>query len=458
MELQAFTRLREQFASAPEHEQIAASAKNGAGSDEPKYETRDGVAVIRFEGTVSKRSSWWSRGAVTTQARSALEAAMGDPAVKSVLLVIDSPGGTVSGTADLADAVFAARGKKPIVAYAEDLMASAAYWIGSQADRLVGNSTAAVGSIGVFAMLPDVSRLAKNLGIEVNIVKSAPGKGAGALGTAITDAQLADVKAEIDANHEEFVGAVARGRGLSKEAAAALADGRVKVGAEAVAAGLLDAIEPLSQVIAGLQVAAEPALQLVASTNPGHAPESESRTDVVAHVGAPKEDLLSETTPKAETPNDGVAEQLAKMNARFEAQDREIARLRSAADVNELVALARTERKITPGNEASLEPAIRATAEKSIDAGKALVAALPAIGPDGASVVDPQGTGAAAPGDGLPDVPRSTHDHVGGSLTAFLPSRGSVHQRAIAYQEKALVEGKKVSYREAVIATSRKSA
>ena len=109
----------------------AMSAHHDAAAPAP-YHNRNGVAVIPFQGVVNKRND--REGLVSTlKTQSAIAQAVADPAAHSLLLLIDSPGGTVAGTADLAEAFAAAGQKKPTVAYASDLAASAAYWVGSQA-------------------------------------------------------------------------------------------------------------------------------------------------------------------------------------------------------------------------------------------------------------------------------------------------------------------------------------
>ena len=95
-----------------------------------------------------------------SDAQRLVEQAAEDPVVAAILLRVDSPGGTVAGVSDLAEAVYAARKVKPVSAYISDLGASAAYYIASQAQRLYADSDALVGSIGVYSVvrLVQVSR------------------------------------------------------------------------------------------------------------------------------------------------------------------------------------------------------------------------------------------------------------------------------------------------------------
>ena len=145
MEPAAFEALRETMTTlSPERISAAAALSAAERNSDPGYDTRGGVAVLSFAGVVTKQPTVWSRifggKAVTTDTTRALSNAVADPAVNSILMVIDSPGGTVDGTADLADAVHEANAVKPVTAYAQDTMASAAYWIGSTSPLVISRS------------------------------------------------------------------------------------------------------------------------------------------------------------------------------------------------------------------------------------------------------------------------------------------------------------------------------
>lgn len=107
------------------------------------------VAHVKIIGPISKRESFWSMffgGTSVEGITKALREAGGDETVGTVLLEFDSPGGTVSGMADLAAEVRRLRETKTVVALANNLMASAAYWVGSQADEIVATPDALVDS------------------------------------------------------------------------------------------------------------------------------------------------------------------------------------------------------------------------------------------------------------------------------------------------------------------------
>lgn len=182
----------------------------------------------------------------TVYARRAVRAAAADPNVRGLLLEIDSPGGCVAGTPDLAGEVAAFRAAKPVVAACSDLCCSGAYWVASQADRVFCNVNAGVGNIGCYSVLEDTTGLQDQVGIKLRLVTTGPYKGLGADGR-VTDALVEDVQREVDAIHALFVAAVAAGRGMDPAAAAALADGRAYIGRQAVDAGLADGIATAEQ-------------------------------------------------------------------------------------------------------------------------------------------------------------------------------------------------------------------
>src|SRR5690606_4285100 len=111
-------------------------------------------------------------GTSTEQFGSWFDAALRDPAVSAIVIDVDSPGGTVTGVAELAEQIFEARGKKPIYAIANALAASAAYWIASAAEELWVTPSGDVGSIGVYAMHEDISEMEAEMGLKVTLISA----------------------------------------------------------------------------------------------------------------------------------------------------------------------------------------------------------------------------------------------------------------------------------------------
>jgi signal peptide peptidase SppA len=226
-----------------------------------QFQNVGGVAIVEVAGTLTKYGDLWDMlfgtGSAMLDIGAAVREAAGDDSVSSILLRVDSPGGTVAGTADLAAEVAAANLVKPVTAYIEDLGASAAYWISSQAGKVYSNKTAIVGAIGTYATLTDTSELAGKLGVKIHVIKAGDYKGTGVPGSEVTDAQLEDQQRIINSLNSHFVGGVARGRRMSAAAAEKLADGRVHVGSEAESLGLTDGVKSFGDVLAGLQSQAQ---------------------------------------------------------------------------------------------------------------------------------------------------------------------------------------------------------
>lgn len=208
----------------------------------------NGIAYVRLSGHLMKFDSKFG-GTSTIRARRAIRMAAADEDAKAILLAIDSPGGTVAGTEELARDVVAAKDQKPVFAHIDDLGASAALWVASQADHLSANKTALVGSIGTVAVIEDSSKAAEKEGIEVHVISTGPFKGAGIPGTKVTDEHLAEMQELVDDLNEHFMQAVSTGRNLPMDAVRAMADGRVHIAQKAKAMGLINAVRPFDATI-----------------------------------------------------------------------------------------------------------------------------------------------------------------------------------------------------------------
>jgi signal peptide peptidase SppA len=177
--------------------------------------------------------------------------------VSAVVLDIDSPGGTVAGVTELAAEIRAARGgSKPIVAAANTLAASAAYWLASQADEVVVSPSGSVGSIGVYAVHQEVSRMLDEMGVGTTIISAGPHKTEGNEFEPLTDEARADIQSRVDVSYASFVADVAAGRGVTAEQVEAdFGGGRVLTARKAQSAGMVDRVETLAQTVARLGTA-----------------------------------------------------------------------------------------------------------------------------------------------------------------------------------------------------------
>jgi signal peptide peptidase SppA len=209
------------------------------------------IAIVDIRGTMTKAGSSLGGGG-TVEARRAIRQANADPSVSSIILRFDSPGGTVSGTADLAAEV--QKTTKPTIAFVEDLCCSAAMWVASQCDEVyANNATAMIGSIGTFMGLYDISKALENEGIKAVVVKAGEFKGGGFPGMEITEGQIAEWQKQIDAIQSEFTAGIAKGRKLSQEQAQKLVTGLTYVATEAQSLKLIDGIKSFDEIVTGLR-------------------------------------------------------------------------------------------------------------------------------------------------------------------------------------------------------------
>lgn len=251
------------------------------GNDSPIVEQQ--VAVMELRGSLMKQRSSYG-GTSTAQAARTVRTLDKNPDIGAIVMLIDSPGGTVAGTRELANTI---RGTNtPIVTFFEDLGASAAYWIGSASDEVYANETGMVGSIGTFGVVYDSSQAAEDAGIVVHVVRAGDFKGMGTPGTEITQEQLDYLQNQVNQYNEFFLEAVEQNTGMNRKAVMRVADGRTFIAEEAKEKGLIDGIMTFDEVIARAQtLAADSSTRVAASDKP---------------VSLTKEDAMSTTeTPVA---------------------------------------------------------------------------------------------------------------------------------------------------------------
>ena len=184
-----------------------------------------------------------------------------------IVLSIDSPGGSVSGTRTAADAVSHAASKKEVVAVADDMAASAAYWIGAQATTFVADPGTTVGSIGVIMALKDTSEKNAKDGVQVHVLRSGAQKALGQPGEVVTDETLAHYNEQLMTFHDQFVQVVAQGRGMPVAQVRTLATGRTWIGQAAVDVGLADHVGTVREALAG-SFSSQPAARQAAAHSP----------------------------------------------------------------------------------------------------------------------------------------------------------------------------------------------
>lgn len=218
------------------------------------YTVSDGLAVIPVSGVIGKKlpkiMALFGMVDVDNVCK-AVMAANADPAVKSILLDIDSPGGSVTGVPEAANTI--RESAKAVYAYSDTLCASAAYWLASGASGIFASESALVGSIGVFVPIADMRKMFEMAGIEMDVIKSGSLKAAGYPGTSLTVAQRADLQASVDFVYAKFTGFVSSRESANGKPQDESMQGQDFYGEPAVDACLVDGICSRAQIIATLK-------------------------------------------------------------------------------------------------------------------------------------------------------------------------------------------------------------
>lgn len=218
------------------------------------------VGVLPVYGVMSQRMNLMaemSGGTSTERLAAEFRAMVQDPNVAAIVLSVDSPGGSVYGIDELATEIRNARNKKPIVAQANSLMASAAYYISSAANEIVVTPGGEVGSIGVFAMHLDLSEAEAAAGIRHTLIKAGKYKAEHNESFPLTEEARAHLEGDVQRYYEMFLNAVAAGRGVSaSDVRNGFGEGRVVGAKEAVRLGMADRVGTLQETISRLQTPA----------------------------------------------------------------------------------------------------------------------------------------------------------------------------------------------------------
>ena len=218
------------------------------------YQVINDIAIIPIQGVIAKRMNLFTdiSGGVSSQlvARDLL-AVLSNEKIRGVILDIDSPGGTVDGTQELADIVFEGRAVKPIVAYTDGMMASAAYWIGTAAHRIyISGDTNPIGSIGVVAAHVDYSAYEEKRGIKTTEIYAGKYKRIASQYKPLSKEGKQSIQDEVDYIYSIFVDEVAKQRGVNTDKVLQnMADGKIFIGQQSVQAGLVDGVLSFDEVI-----------------------------------------------------------------------------------------------------------------------------------------------------------------------------------------------------------------
>ena len=258
--------------------------------DQPFVVTPNGIAIIPVLGTLANRTfgpAAMSGLASYVRLGEQLDLAAADPAVKGILLDVDSNGGQAGGVFDLADRVLALRGVQPVYAIADEACLSAAYALACGAERLYVTQTGAVGSIGVVALHADQSGADEKAGVRYDYITAGDRKADANPHAPLSDEARATLQAEVDRLYGLFTGMVARCRNLPDAQVCAQQAG-VFFGSNAIAAGLADQVGTFTTSLTDLST------RLAASRSSGRGG--------VSVLSAQKGPTAMSDAPSAETP------------------------------------------------------------------------------------------------------------------------------------------------------------
>lgn len=207
----------------------------------------DSVGVIYIDGIIAGTGDYYSGYVTPEYFYDLLDQAAQDDSVKAVVLRIDSPGGTVAASEEIAR--YAAEFEKPLIVSVGDVGASGAYMLASQCDEIWALPGSAVGSIGVIAEIPNVSGLLDKLGVEFQVITAGKYKDAGSPYRPLTDDERALIQGEVDEAYDQFIDIVAEGRDLERSKVETLATGLTWSGERAKDLGLVDEIGTMQDAL-----------------------------------------------------------------------------------------------------------------------------------------------------------------------------------------------------------------
>lgn len=209
------------------------------------------IAVVPIQGVISQRPQ--SLGTSVDEASAKFSAAMNNASVDGILLAIDSPGGTVTGIPEFAGRIRDASAVKPVLAFTDGLLASAAYWLGAAAGEIIASPSAETGSIGVYMLHEDWSKNLEDEGIKITAFSAGKYKLEGAPWAPPSEEMATVTQARVDEVYGWFVKDVAQSRGASQQAVRdGYGEGRILGAKQSLEANLIDAVGTFDEAVARL--------------------------------------------------------------------------------------------------------------------------------------------------------------------------------------------------------------
>jgi len=214
------------------------------------------VGVLNINGPIFPKANMMTQmsGATSIEKlQSDFRQMVSNDTIKSIVLNIDSPGGMSDLIMEMGDTIYEARGQKPIVAVANTTAASAAYWLGSQAEQFYVTPSGQVGSVGVYTVHQDKSAQQEKEGISTTMISAGKYKVEGSPFGPLSDDAKEHMQERVNETYAEFVSAVARGRNTSEEVVKeSYGDGRTYRAKTALAMNMVDGVQTLDSVVGGM--------------------------------------------------------------------------------------------------------------------------------------------------------------------------------------------------------------
>jgi signal peptide peptidase SppA len=206
------------------------------------------TAVIPILGPLSS-DDWY--GTSYSFIQEAVDKAANDPNVGEIILLVDSPGGEVTGLPETAEMIYNAAKSKPVTAMVTGMAASAAYYLASQATNLVLTPSGEVGSVGVLMIHADITKMLEKTGIKVTAISAGKYKTEFWPFTPLSEEAQAAAQTTVDDLYQGFLAAIQRGRGSRATKAGIdsnFGNGRMLTAKEAGEAGMIDAVSTMREV------------------------------------------------------------------------------------------------------------------------------------------------------------------------------------------------------------------
>lgn len=289
---------------------------------------KGGTAIVPIRGYIHKEVTWSSVFGRTTSSAALAHVARAlksDPDVKGVVLRVNSGGGSVRGLEVARRELIKLRDAKPVLAIADDVMGSAAYYLGSAANAVHVTPSSAVGSIGTIITFKNYAEALKAAGIKDVTVRSAEFKNIANQSEPITDKAIKELTRAATKYHNDFVSALVENLDITQEQAENMADGRTFEGTEAVDAGLAEGEASVDDLIAQLEANAE-------SLEGG-----EAAPEALASIADNVRGIVAAFKAEREAAQAKVAAREAEVAAAAERQEQEALEARVTAAVNAAV-------------------------------------------------------------------------------------------------------------------------